>query len=85
MPELKFEKTGVDQETGETLFRMVVNGRVVREELTIDQAVEAINAQDEERLGEDHGPRRRETDSHASAAAPARNDERRRRRAEWGT
>lgn len=82
MPKLKFDKTGVDPDTGEPLFRLVINGRTVREGLTIDQVIEAINAQDEERLGEEHGPRRGDTDSHANAAALARNDEGKRRRAE---
>ena len=56
MPRLKFDKTGVDPDTGEPLFRLVINGRTVREGLTMDEVVEAINAQDEERLGEEHGP-----------------------------
>ena len=56
MPRLKFDKTGVDPDTGEPLFRLVINGRTVREDLTMDEVVEAINAQDEERLGEKHGP-----------------------------
>ena len=82
MPKLKFDKTGVDPDTGEPLFRLVINGRTVREGLTIDQVIEAINAQNEARLGEEPGLRRGDTDSHANAAAPARNDEGKRRRAE---
>ena len=56
MPRLKFEKTGTDEISGEALFRLIIDGRTVREGLTLDQVIEAINAQDEERLGEDHGP-----------------------------
>lgn len=41
---------------GEKLYRLVIDGRVVREGLTIDEVIEAINAQNEERLGEEHGP-----------------------------
>ena len=44
---------------GENLYRLVIDGRVVREGLTIDEVIEAINRRDEERLGEDHGPRGR--------------------------
>ena len=59
MPKLKFDKTGVDPDTGEPLFRLVINGRTVREGLTMDEVVEAINAQDEERLGEERSPCRK--------------------------
>ena len=41
---------------GERLYRLIIDDKVVREGLTIDDVVEAINAQDEERLGEKHGP-----------------------------
>ena len=41
---------------GERLYRLIIDDKVVREGLTIDDVVEAINAQDEERLGEEHGP-----------------------------
>ena len=44
---------------GEKLYRLVIDGRVVREGLTIDEVIEAINRRDEDRLGEDHGPRGR--------------------------
>ena len=56
MPRLKFERTGEDPVTGEALYRLQIGGRTVREDLTIDQVIEAINQQDEERLGEKHGP-----------------------------
>lgn len=57
MPDLKFEKCGADPRTGEMLYRLIIGGRTVREDLTLDQVVEAINRQDEERLGWDHAPR----------------------------
>lgn len=41
---------------GERLYRLIIDDKVVREGLTIDDVVEAINAQDEEQLGEEHGP-----------------------------
>ena len=44
---------------GERLYRLIIDDKVVREGLTIDDVVEAINRRDEERLGEDHGPRGR--------------------------
>lgn len=56
MPNLKFEQMGFRVEDGERLYRLVIGGRTVREDLTIDQVIEAINQQDEERLGEKHGP-----------------------------
>ena len=56
MPRLKFERTGEDPVTGEALYRLQIEGRTVREGLTIDQVIEAITAQDEERLGIEHGP-----------------------------
>ena len=56
MPSLKFEQMGFRIEDGECLYRLVIGGRVVRENLTLDQVIEAINRQDEERLGEEHGP-----------------------------
>lgn len=64
MPRLKFDKTGVDPDTGEPLFRLVINGRTVREDLTLDQVIEAINRQDEEGLlGNDrHSGVRRDAD-----------------------
>lgn len=42
---------------GESLYRLVIDGRVVREGLTIDDVVEAINDRDEKSLGADHAPR----------------------------
>ena len=56
MPDLKFEKCGEDQRTGEPLYRLIIAGRTVREDLTLDQVVEAINRRDEERLGWEHAP-----------------------------
>lgn len=53
MPSLKFEQMGFRVDDGERLYRLVIGGRTVRENLTIDQVIEAINAQDEERLGEE--------------------------------
>ena len=58
MPDLKFEQCGVTPE-GEKLYRLVINGRTVREGLTLDQVIETINARDEERLGEERSPCRK--------------------------
>ena len=64
MPSLKFEQMGFRVEDGERIYRLVIGGRTVREGLTIDQAIEAINRQDEERLlGNDrHSGVRRDAD-----------------------
>lgn len=50
---IKFERCGVRD--GEILYRLVIGGRTVREDLTIDQVVEVINRRDEESLGAEHG------------------------------
>lgn len=44
---------------GERLYRLIIDDKVVREGLTIDDVVEAITAQDEERLGEERSPCRK--------------------------
>lgn len=54
---LRFECTGV-REDGEKVYRLVINGETVREDLTLDEVVEAINRRDEERLGEERGTKR---------------------------
>ena len=62
MPNLKFEQMGFRVDDGERLYRLVIGGRVVRENLTLDQVIEAINDQDEVGLvGNDtHGGVRRD-------------------------
>lgn len=42
---------------GERLYRLIIDGETVRENLTIDDVVRAINARDEKSLGADHAPR----------------------------
>lgn len=42
---------------GERLYRLIIDGETVREHLTIDDVVRAINDRDEARLGADHAPR----------------------------
>ena len=41
---------------GERLYRLIIDDKVVREGLTIDDVVRAINARDEKSLGADHAP-----------------------------
>lgn len=53
MLKLKVDKTGVDPDTGEPVYCMKIDGRVVREDLTMDQVIEAINRQDEEGLAKE--------------------------------
>ena len=53
---IKFEACGEDPEGGK-LYRLIVDDKVVREGLTIDDVVRAINARDEVSLGADHAPR----------------------------
>ena len=54
---LKFVKTGKNT-AGETLYRLLIDGRAVRDGLTLDEVIRAINRRDEEKLGEDHAPGR---------------------------
>ena len=53
---IKFEACGADPEGGK-LYRLIIDDKVVREGLTIDDVVRAINARDEKSLGADHAPR----------------------------
>ena len=53
---IKFESCGADPEGGK-LYRLIIDGETVREHLTIDDVVRAINARDEKSLGADHAPR----------------------------
>lgn len=52
---LKFEKHATRAD-GEPLYRLLLDGRAVREGMTLDQVVESINRRDEEKLGDDHAP-----------------------------
>ena len=54
---LKFESDGT-LPGGEKSYRLVIEGELVAEGLTLDQVVEAINRRDEEKLGEEHAPGR---------------------------
>lgn len=53
---IRFEAAG-ENEAGEKIYTLTIDGRLVREAVTIDQAVEILNRRDEERLGWDHAPR----------------------------
>ena len=53
---IKFEVCGADPEGGK-LYRLIIDGRTVREGLPLDEVIRAINARDEESLGADHAPR----------------------------
>lgn len=52
---VRFEKHG-SLPDGEALYRMWLDGDPVREGLTLEEVVEAINRRDEESLGERHVP-----------------------------
>lgn len=53
---IKFEVCAADPEVGK-LYRLIIDGKVVREDLPLDEVIRAINARDEESLGADHAPR----------------------------
>ena len=50
------DKENATNAAGDPLYRLHIDGEPVREGLTIDQVVEAINCRDEESLGERHVP-----------------------------
>lgn len=52
---VRFEKHG-SLPDGEALYRMWLDGDPVREGLTLEEVVEAINRRDEESLGKRHAP-----------------------------
>lgn len=54
MSEIKFTVTGADANTGEKLYSLCINGKIVADGLTIDQVVRRIGREDEEELGGRH-------------------------------
>ena len=54
---LKFEQDGT-LPGGEKSYRLVIDGETIAEGLSLDQVIAAINRRDEEKLGEEHAPRR---------------------------
>lgn len=66
---LKFEQDGT-LPGGEKSYRLVIEGDLVAEGLTLDQVIEAINRRDEEKLGEEHGTGTPQSPPRASATAP---------------
>ena len=62
MLKLQVVKTGFDPDSGDPVYRLMIGGRTVREDLTLEQVIEAINRQDEVGLvGDDtHGGVRRD-------------------------
>lgn len=53
---IKFEPCGADPEGGK-LYRLIIDGKIVREGLPLDEVIRVINARDEKSLGADHAPR----------------------------
>lgn len=54
---IKFEQTG-QRADGEKLYRLVIDDRVIREGMTIDEVIAEIHREDELSLGTRHTPRR---------------------------
>ena len=52
-PDDKLYVTGPD---GQLLYRLYIDDELIREGLTLEEVVEAINRRDEESLGERHVP-----------------------------
>lgn len=53
---IKFEQTG-RRPDGEKIYRLVINDRVIREGMTLDEVIVEIQREDEENLGARHTPR----------------------------
>lgn len=46
MSDVSFRLTGTDMETGESLYRLTIDGIVVREKMTLDEVVREINTRE---------------------------------------
>ena len=53
--DIRFTATGY-LPGGEKVYRLIIDGKIIRDGLTLDEVVRAINRRDEERLGELHTP-----------------------------
>lgn len=54
MSELIFNVSGTHPDTGEKLYSLRVNGKIMEDGLTIDQVIRRIGREDSEELGERH-------------------------------
>lgn len=54
---IKFEQTG-RRPDGENIYRLVIDDRVIREGMTLDEVIAEIHRSDEEDLGARHTPGR---------------------------
>ena len=52
MPEIEFTVSG--ERGGEKLYALRINGKLIENDLTIDEVIRRINRNDEECLGERH-------------------------------
>ena len=53
MSNIKFVSPGYSP-GGEKIYRLMIDGKTVRDGLTLDEVIAAINRRNEERLGEEH-------------------------------
>ena len=53
---IKFEQTGRNP-AGELLYRLVIDDRVIREGMTMDEVIAEIHRENETSLGERHTPK----------------------------
>ena len=53
---IRFEQTG-RRPDGEKIYRLVIDDRVIREGMTLDEVIAEIHRSDEEDLGARHTPR----------------------------
>lgn len=73
MSDVSFRLTGTDMETGESLYRLTIDGIVVREKMTLDEIVREINTREIESEA-------RGLPQSASPTAPSEREPRKRRR-----
>lgn len=60
---IRFEQTG-RRGDGEILYRLIIDDRVIREGMTLDEVIAEIHRSDEEDLGARHTPGKARNTSH---------------------
>ena len=67
---IKFEQTGRNP-GGEKIYRLVIDDRVIREGMTLDEVIAEIHRSDEEDLGARHTPSKARSDATRGRVAMA--------------
>ena len=59
---IRFEQTG-RRPDGEKFYRLIIDGNVIRENMTLDEVIAEIHREDEENLGARHSPSKARNDA----------------------